>query len=422
MITPTFHGNFTTSNHFRGLCQSYDGHVVAVPYSASGGNGIQKINPYVSPMTFENISVESLFSGSGEAWLSCSLAPNGKILMSTWRQPNLLVLDTNNWSLTGINGGSIGWWQQRSTCTGNDGDWWTAPWASSLVRKVNSTTNAITNFSVHYQNHTHPAAQTIADVTTNRNTQATLYNRYWGIVPSHTPKMFGIPFTAERVLVIDPTRSGAPGDPIAYEASTLLTGNYYNENLDSQWYFPNGNLISATSIATPAQKYTSGTFDPINREIICFPRRGQSLLIIKPDLCPAYGETAHPDFAVELPLPSGPDRLNFEIFGGGNSNYFGSGTLANGHIIGVPWQNYACPVWDPYTRSVYWKVFDELRPENVLNNLSASINMFTSALLMEDGRTIFCPFSAGKFMTLSVGEDKTLSRDATTQRWINRSM
>lgn len=419
-----FHGNLPTNPSYRGLCMSPEGLVLAVPYSGNTGRGVLKITPNSSPMQIENIDVANLKTTAGEGWIAAGLAPNGKILMSTWNQQALLVVDTttSNWDISAI---ATGNWQQRGMCVGIDGDWWTSPWVSSFVRKVNSNTHTVTNYSVSYQQHTHPNNQVISDPAWNRPAGFGWYNRYWGCVAGPDRLMFGIPWTAERVLVINPDGANTPQDPVAYEAggvNGLVTGNNWNETFQNQWYSPSNTLLNVLGINSPAQKYTGGTMCPISKKIVCMPRRSPAVLVIDPMKAPAFGEDAPEGFIREIPLPKDNVFFNYNGEGGGLSNYFGSAPLADGRIISVPWNNHNVVIWDGRTETVEFVTIDEISPANATGNMNTGVNMFTSGLLLEDGRTIFSPFGPTKLMTVDVGANKTLTRDNLLQRWINRSL
>jgi hypothetical protein len=426
-LNVNFHGSVLSTDHFRGLCMAPNGEVLAVPYSHTNSGGIIRIDPRVDPINFTKIPVASFSPITGEAWISASLAPNGKMLLSTWKQDKLLVVDTLDpaWPVSSISVGASLFWQQRSQCVGQDGNWWTVPYAASLVRTVNSATNAITNYSVSYQNHTHPNAGAIVDVDYNRPANFGSYCRYWGAVAGPTKLMFGMPFSAERVLVINPDAAGTPADPVAYEAGGphgLVTGNNWNETFENQWYSPSGTLLFPTNNNSPAQKYSGGTYCPISRKIVAMPRRSPAVLVIDPFLAPSFGQDAPEGFIREIPLPKDNVQYNYNAEGGGNSNYFGSAHLADGRIMSVPWQNHHVVIWNGRTETVEFATIPELAPAVAAVNSGATTNFYTSGMLMPDGRTIFSPFNPTKFMTVDLGPGKTLTRDNLLQRWINRSL
>jgi hypothetical protein len=421
-----FHGSNT--GVYRGLCMAPNGEVLSVPYTNGGSSGIVRVDPRVDPMTFSTISVGGLAPSSGNTgWIAAALAANGKILMSTSEQAQLVTVDTTDptWPVTGINIGGVGAHQQRCVCLGADGNWWTAPWVNTFVRRINPTTNATTMFDVHYQDHSHPSAQTISNADWNRPSNATQSSRYWGIVPGPGRLMFGIPYTAERVLVINPDAAGTPSDPVAYQAggvNGLVTGNYWNEAQDSQWYYPNGSLIPSVSSHSVSNKYSGGTFCVFTNKIICMPRMSPAILAINPLLAPAFGEDSPAGFITEIPLPKDNVDFNYNAAGGNSSNYFGSAHLADGRIISVPWNNHKVVIWNGRSQTFHFHTIEELAPANATGNVGITYNFYTSGLLLPDGRTIFSPFQANKYMTVDLGPGKTLTRDNLLQRWINRSL
>jgi hypothetical protein len=414
-ITATFVGaDLGTFPSFRGLVNTPDGMVMACPYGSA--LGVQKIDP--TDWSLTNYSTAGIYTpGASVGWVSAALARNGKVLCNTWAQANLLVMDTNDWTLSSIPASGS---QQRGTCLGPDDNWWSSPWAGTSVFRTNPDTLARTSFPISYQPSSHPSSPA---------TTSSAFFRYWGIVPGPAGVMFGTPYSADRILVIKPDAANTTEDPVAYQVQgplALVTGGYASAATGSQWHYDDGTLIPTGDGAAPAyNKYSGGTLCPISGKIVCMPRRGRALLVIDPALTPAFGVDAPEGFMQEVPLPTaagaGAGAVSTTV-----SNYFGGAHLADGRIIGVPFANNSVPIWDGRTETVGFHTIAELStaggPSPAESNTGLTSNWYASALLLPNGKTLFSPYGAKRFLTLDVGPDKTMRQGTVLQRWINRGL
>lgn len=134
--------------------------------------------------------------------------------------------------------------------------------------------------------------------------EATYYARYYGAVYSPlSDKVYGIPYTADRILIIDSVLN------TAYQGADLLSGN---APIPTTLDISNGVFWN---------KYAGGTLSYVNNCIYAFPRHGRAILKIDPS----------DDSAVEIPLPAAL------LYDDSVEKTFSSFDGPDGYIYSVPW-------------------------------------------------------------------------------------
>ena len=134
-----------------------------------------------------------------------------------------------------------------------------------------------------------------------------LYERYWGAVSGGNGKVYGIPYTSDRILIID-TVAGT-----AAQGADTLSGNDPIPAEPDPIDADNGPFWA---------KYNEGVLSSINGKIYSMPRHAKSILKIDPV----------DDSAVEIPLP--PPLDGFPLL----SKSFSTVEGPDGRIYSTPWQ------------------------------------------------------------------------------------
>ena len=199
------------------------------------------------------------------------------------------------------------------------------------------------------------------------------YERYWGAVDGGNGKIYGIPYGAERVLIID----------------TLVDSIFQSAEVVSGGADP---LTQTDFGKNPVfHKFSGGTRSSYNDMIYCFPRLGKTILKIN----------TNNDSITEIALPSPIDTFS--------SKSFGCVEGSDGKIYSVPWQfqldqfgnkKVHMFVLDPRDDSIeVIDLSDLINEENL-----GQENLFYAYGASHRNKIYFAPFWASKMLVIDLIE------------------
>jgi hypothetical protein len=232
------------------------------------------------------------------------------------------------------------------------GDGGTGSIKRSTIKIVNTNTNLYEN-GLQYVIDTSGPFYTTARPNWETESGGGLnkYNRYWGAVDGGNGKVYGVPFSAERILIIE--TSTVAGNRSAYQGSDTLTGNFP---------LPTGSAPLDENEIPYLQKYTGGVLSSINNCIYCMPRSANSILKIDPS----------DDSAVEIPLPEDYPEESFPADNEVKTKSLGTVEGPDGRIYGTLWQNNNILWIDPINDEIGWiDMTDKLSLMGTTNNFYA---------------------------------------------------
>lgn len=367
-LNPQFYGDFAFlgSGKFRGMIGVPNGKIYSAPYNTP--NVLLITDP--ETMTFDtSVSTAGIYSGS-QKWVGSALAPNGKIYCPTYAAGQILVIDPTDNSLSGIGNGL----QCRSAATGLDGLIYMPPWAGQHITKVYP--DGMTSINIPIELNTSGPIWSLPISASDPNA----ITRYWGAVAGPNEKIYGIPYSADRILIIN-TRT----QEVKQGVDWLSGGGSYTDNVYGTGAYFN--------------KYSGGVYSPVDGYIYGIPRRADCLLRIDP----------RTDRAIEIPMDfSGVSGLT-------QSKWFGGVLGLNGKIYTVPWGADSILEIDPYEGN------HELIPID-LTPTGTTGNYFAGGHLHHDGRIFFTPWGSNSMLVINPTPGKSVDPDVTLARWINNPL
>jgi hypothetical protein len=373
-------GELTSANNpgrFRGAVYAPNGFVYIIPYDASrilkvNPNTLEIMNP--APGVIPGLDFTQ---NSSTLWVGGTLAPNNKIYCPSYDgrvtgfSRGILVIDTETDTFNIIPTGTQG----RSSALARNGNIYMAPWAGNVVVKVNVNANNITNINIPW-NTNGPSWRP------GEGGGAAAYKRYWGMVPGPNNKIYGVPYGADRILIVDT------------ENDTITQG----EDIVNGGYLTSTNQLSSIVYQT---KWSGGTLSPHNNMIYCIPRYAKTILRINTET----------DRIDELPVnwPAIIQQNELTV-----SKYFSSVLGTDGRIYCVPWRSNIMMIIDPKTT-----------PETI-SFIDLPIDpWYAGGVTCPNGKMIFSPWNAVPRRLLALDRiDNQISLDENLilSRWCNNTI
>jgi hypothetical protein len=359
---------------FRGVVKAPNGFLYFIPYYARlilkvDPTNLQIMNPTPASMPSLSVAATSPTTGGPSGrWLSGSLAPNGKIYCGNNAGGGVLIINTNNDTFTRINHTL----QIRSNALGNNGNIYYPPWAGNFAAKVNTSNDTLTVLPVNW-NTTGPSWN-------NGVSRGAMYLRYWGAVPGPGNKIYGVPYGADRILIINT------------DTDTVTQGN---DTVDAGFLSNSG-----IPLANYDAKWSGGTLSPHNNMIYCSPRYAKTILKI---------DTSD-DSVTELPVDWPADIVQNEQT---VSKYFSSVLGSDGRIYCVPWRISKMMIIDPKTS-----------PETItfVDLPFGETPWYAGGVLNDDGKIIFAPWGNKRIAAISSDDFKQLDTNLILARWCNNTL
>lgn len=333
-----------TSIKWRSISQAEDGRLIAAPYAASE---IMIIDPETDTVSF-GPSVSGITSSS-QKWVSSLVASNGLIYAAPHAAGGILIIDASGETLTLDTSGSA--WQTRGIAESQ---------GKLFLTTFSGTTNRVFIHDLETQINTNilfdiDRSGPFYSIRTDWESYADYtFDRYWGAVTANNGKVFGIPFTSDRISIIDPFTMTAK------QGLDTLDGNAEIPPIGQPIDFNNGAYTA---------KYSGGALSSVNQCIYAMPRHANAILKINPDT----------EMAEEIPLPT-------ELYSATLSKSFSTVEGPNGLIYSTPWQMPYLFWINPATDEIGWVSLEDIK-----DDFGASGNWFTYAVTV--GNSIY--FAAG---------------------------
>jgi len=316
--------------------------------------------------------ISALSKASGSHYVD-GLVHNGNAYFNPHSAAGYLIGDTTASPVTYSSVGSA--YQVRSgavasndilyspTFSGNPGN-------NVFVRRLDTSTDSMLANLIMPISRDGPIYYERADWETENSTYFGLYNQHWGAIKDANENIVLIPYTLDRIGIVDPvTNTASQGSDFLTGNSALPTGPLTSSIINNHPYF---------------HKYCGAAISWLNPSCIYAMGR-QAFSILKIDTS-NYSAT-------EIPLPSPLDASNQPD----QSRSFSTVLLSNGMIGSVPWQM-------PY---FFWidPRNDQITVFDISTNLTSTLvsgNYFSYGV-SRNGATYFPPASSKRAMKIVTG-------------------
>ena len=216
------------------------------------------------------------------------------------------------------------------------------------------------------------------------------YERYWGATAAPNGKVYGTPYSAGQILVIDPVAGTAvqTGAYLTGNSTLPQTGDTIDFNYDPFW-----------------NKYSGGALSSVTGNIYAMPRQGNSILKI---------DTAT-DTVTEIPLPSVLIDAAAPL---SKQKSFSTVEGPDGLIYSVPW----------YLEYLFWinPLTDEIGYHELTTEFDGSGSGYPSSWFTY-GETVgdsiyFSPGTATKVLKLTIAAGPSLMQPDLTFEYIGSDL
>jgi hypothetical protein len=373
-----------SEGNFRGAIYAPNGYVYFIPYNA---RRVLKVNPNTLEILNPNsgdIPGLDFIPLLGQLWVGGTLALNNKIYCPSYTgrindngvtRQGVLVIDTETDTLSIIPTLN----QLRSSALGENGNVYMAPWAGNDVVRVNVGADNITNMPILWNEDGPSWYPTI----NGGGGGASAYKRYWGMVPGPGNKIYGVPYGADRIVIVNTDTN------LVTQGEDIVNAGYLSES---------NQIISTIGYQN---KWSGGTISPHNNMIYCSPRLAKTILRIN------TSTDRVDELEVDWPEPIASEHIT-------KSKYFSSILGPDGRIYTVPWNSNIMMIIDPKTN-----------PETITFEDLPISPVYAGGVLTPEGRLLFSPWGTvpRRIMALDLaGKNATFDPNLVLSRWCNNTI